>query len=230
MVVSIHTGYHNITDQMKGYFAKADTELSMPTIIVLQEIFGVNDVMRRTCDQLAGQGYHAICPDLFHPLGDNIQLSDKTNSDWEKAFGYYKSFNIDAALKDIQSTIAFARKQSNKIGCVGYCLGGTLSFLTALHTDIDASISYYGIGIVDHLGQSEKIKKPLMLHMAQQDEYVPEEQQEKVAEHFENNSLVTAHSYNAQHAFARIDGIHYDRVSSDLANNRSKTFFKKYLY
>lgn len=223
-------GYHQITNNMRGFFARPDNNDNVPVLIIIQEIFGVNHVMRDTCIEYANKGFNAICPDLFHRLGKDIQLTDKTEADWKKAFGYYNDFDIDLGMADIQVSIEFGRKFSAKVGTIGYCLGGTLAYLSALQTNSDAIVSYYGIDIANNLEASVNIKKPVMLHIAQDDEYVPNDQQQKVIEHFKNDSLVTTYLYeNAKHAFARIDGINFDKETSNVANKRTIEFLKENL-
>ena len=110
-------------------------------MIVIQEIFGVNDVVRAICDAHAARGRFALAPDLFWRLEPGVELTDKTQEDWGKAFGYMQRFDVDTGVIDIQTSIAHLRKVpgcTGKIGTVGYCLGGQLAFLAGTRTDADA--------------------------------------------------------------------------------------------
>src|SRR5688572_2301600 len=121
-----------------------------PAVVVIQEIFGVNQVMRDITDGLAAQGYLAICPDLFWRIEPGIDITDKSEAEWKRAFELFNAFDVDAGVEDIQATITTLRKDgqcSGKVGAVGFCLGGLLAFLTATRTDVDAAVSYYGVGI-----------------------------------------------------------------------------------
>jgi len=119
---------------------------------------------------------------------------------------------------------------SGKAGAVGYCLGGKLAYLMATRSDSDASASYYGVGLADLISEAGKIQKPLMLHVAAKDQFVPPDQQAKVAAALKGNRHVTLHTYEAQdHAFARIGGQHYDKAAADLANGRTLDFFREHL-
>jgi carboxymethylenebutenolidase len=119
---------------------------------------------------------------------------------------------------------------TGKVGAVGYCLGGLLAFLTATRTDCDAAVGYYGVNIQDKLAEAPRLKKPLMLHVAAKDEYVPPEAQKKIIDGLKNNPLVTIHSYaEMNHAFARAGGAHYDKACADLANGRTSTFLRQHL-
>ncbi|HUK06685.1 MAG TPA: dienelactone hydrolase family protein [Stellaceae bacterium] len=201
-----------------------------PGVVVIQEIFGVNAVMRAIADGLATQGYVALCPDLFWRQQPGIQLTDKTDAEWARAFELYKGFNEEKGVDDLKSAIATLRADkrcSRKIGTVGFCLGGKLAYLTATRTDADCAVGYYGVGIENALGEAANIKKPLMLHIAEKDQYCPAEAQAKIKASLAGNARVTLHHYaGMDHAFARVGGQHYDKAAADLANSRTAAFFK----
>ena len=91
-----------------------------PAIVVIQEIFGVNKVMRDTADFLADEGYTAVCPDLFWRVEPGIDITDQTDAEWERAFSCFKAFNVDKGIEDIAATIAWARAQGHsKVGAEG---------------------------------------------------------------------------------------------------------------
>lgn len=197
-------------------------------IIVIQEIFGINDSLKETCAQYASMGYTVLCPDLFHRFEHGINLVDSNPDDMKKAFQYFNDFNIHTGIQDISAVITYAKEyfSNSKIGAVGYCLGGFLAYLTACETDIDATVSYYGVNIQSHLSKAPQIKKPLLLHIAANDEFVPPEAQEAILQYFRDIDLVTCCKYNdVQHAFARVDGIHYDAPTAELANSETEAFF-----
>lgn len=211
-----------------GYLAKPASGGPKPGIVVIQEIFGVNQVMRDTADWLATQGYVALCPDLFWRIEPGIDITDKTDAEWKRAFELFGAFNTDTGLIDIQATIDTLRPMtSGKVGAVGYCLGGFMAYMTACKTDIDASVGYYGVNIQTRLADAASIKKPLMLHIAGKDEFVNPEAQREIIDGLRNNKLVTTHQYpERNHAFARVGGAHYDKADASEANNRTLAFFK----
>jgi carboxymethylenebutenolidase len=215
-----------------GYLARPSGG-NGPGVVVIQEIFGVNANVRGIADDLARQGYFALAPDLFWRIEPNVQLTDKTEGEWKKAFELMGKFAIDPGVKDLQSTISFLRQHSGvtkKIGAVGYCLGGLLAYLTAARTDVDASVGFYGVNIQNFLAEKTNIKKPLMLHVAEKDRFVPPEAQKQVADGLKGVPGVLVHTYpGVDHAFARIGGEHYDKKAADLANSRTSEFFKKNL-
>ena len=199
-----------------------------PALVVIQEIFGVNAEMRKKCDEFAAQGYVAISPDLFWRLEPGVQLTDKTQEEWDKAFDLMGRFDVDKGIEDIAATIDAMRHHEDagaSVGAVGYCLGGKLAYLTAARTDADASVAYYGVQIDEMLDEAANIKKPLMLHIAEEDEFVPKDAQEKIKTGLEDHEMVTIHSYpGVSHAFARIGGENYDDYSATTANQRTKEF------
>jgi carboxymethylenebutenolidase len=204
-----------------------------PGIVVIQEIFGVNAVMRELADEFAASGFFALVPDLFWRLEPGVQLTDKTDAEWSRAFALMQRFDAANGVKDIQAAITHLRKTvgvGGKVGAVGYCLGGFLAWLTAVRTDCDASVGYYGMNIQNFLAEAANIKKLLMLHVAGNDEYNPPEAQKQVSEGLSANPLVTIHTYpQMSHAFARPGGAHYDRANAGLANGRTIAFFRHHL-
>lgn len=206
---------------------------SAPAVVVVQEIFGVNAVMREITDGLAGQGYLAICPDLFWRIEPGVDITDKSEAEWKKAFSLMNAFDVDAGVKDIAATIATIRKDpgcSGKVGAVGFCLGGLLAFLTATRTDSDASVSYYGVGIESRVAEVEKLTQPLMLHVAEEDQFVPKAAQAIILQALKDHPMVEIHTYpSCDHAFARPGGEHYNEEAAKLANGRTLQFFKKHI-
>lgn len=215
-----------------AYVAKP-SKLPAPGLVVAQEIFGVNEVMRQTCDWLAGAGFLAVCPDLFWRIEPGIQITDKTEAEWKRAFELFGLFDVDRGIDDMKSTLAELRQSKDctgKAGSIGYCLGGKVSYLMAARSDADACVAYYGVGLDELLGEARSIEKPLMLHIAEKDRFVPPEAQAKVKDALAKHPQVTIHSYVGQdHAFARVGGEHYDKEAADLANRRSLEFLNKAL-
>lgn len=204
-----------------------------PGIVVIQEIFGVNRVMRDLCDGFAAQGYLAVCPDLFWRQEPGIQITDKTQEEWNRAFALMKGMDQDTAVDDLKATLAWLRQQpdcAGKAGTVGYCLGGRLAFLMATRSAADANVSYYGVGLDALLGELDRITKPLLMHVAEQDKFTPPEARDKVVTTVTKNPRITLHVYpGVNHAFARLGGEHYDKDAADLANQRTAAFFKQHL-
>jgi carboxymethylenebutenolidase len=216
-----------------AYVAKPEGSGPWPAVVVIQEIFGVNRFVRDAADRLAGQGYLAVAPDLFWRIQPGIDITDQSEAEWKQAFAYYNAFDVDKGVEDIAATIAAVRSRpdcTGKVGAVGYCLGGLLAFLTAARTDSDATVSYYGVGMENRLGEASGISHPLMLHIAEEDGFVPKAAQAQVKTALQANPLVRIYSYPGRdHAFAREGGQHYDAADAALANGRTAEFFASHL-
>jgi NADPH2:quinone reductase len=217
---------------MGGYLA-LPAKTPAPAILVIQEIFGVNQVMRDLCDAYAAQGYVAACPDLFWRIEPGIDITDRTKAEWDKAFALFGKFDVDQGVADLKTALAHLRglpEVQGKVGTVGYCLGGKLAFLMATRSPADANVSFYGVQLDQYLGEAKDIGRPLLLHIAAKDQFVPPEAQEKVKAGLKGNPQVTIHVYEGQdHAFARVGGEHYDQGAADLANRRTADFFRQHL-
>jgi carboxymethylenebutenolidase len=206
----------------------------MPGLVLIQEIFGVNEVMRNLADDYARQGYIVLCPDLFWRKKPGIQLTDKTQQEWDIAFALYRGFDEAKGVEHLGSTMDELRRTpgcSGKVGAVGYCLGGKLAYLMSTRTTIDCSVGFYGVGIDASLTEASKIRKPLMLHVAEDDQFVPHDVQDKIVAALGKQPQITLHKYaNVNHAFAREGGKHFNADAARVANKRTTDFLVKNLY
>jgi len=146
-----------------------------PGIVVLQEIFGVNQNMREVCDWYAARGFAAICPDLFWRIEPGLDLTEK---DFEKAIGLFGKLDHDKAVDDAAAALDFLRGHpscNGRAGAVGFCLGGRLAYFLAVRYKPDAAVGYYGVGIEKGLGEAGNLACPLMLHFGGLDKYSPPE-------------------------------------------------------
>ena len=202
-------------------------------IVVIQEIFGVNPGIRRKCDQWAEKGYLALAPDMFWRLEPRIELDPDVPEQFDQALSLMNRFDQDLAIRDIEATIRAARARldkSGKIGCVGYCLGGRLAFMTAARTDVDASVAYYGVMLDNLLDEKHGIARPLMLHVAGADHFVPPEVQQAVHAGLDDHPRVTIHDYPGEdHGFAAEMGKRRSEQAKQLADGRTEAFFSQHL-
>jgi len=203
-----------------------------PGIVVLQEIFGVNQFMRDVCDWYAVHGFVAICPDLFWRQEAGVQLTDQTEADVGKAFQLYQGLDIAKAVEDSAAAVDSLRKHpacSGRVGAVGFCLGGNLAWLLSVRFKPDCAVGYYGVGIEKTLNEASGLASPLILHIAGKDDHCPPEAQKQIHAALDSNPLVTIHEYpDSEHAFSR-RGRHYDADAAELAHLRSLEFFVRNL-
>jgi carboxymethylenebutenolidase len=210
-----------------GYLARPEGGVG-PGVVVIQEVFGVNPVMRGITDSLAAEGFAALCPDLFWRQEPGLQLSDQNETELARAFELFQGFDFPAGVRDVAATLDHLRSEdacTGTVGVVGFCLGGLLAYLAGTRTATDCAVGYYGVGIEQKLDEATNLTKPLMLHIATADEFVPEEAQTAVRGDLGTNPLVTIHEYEGLgHAFARRGGDHYDASAAALANGRTYDF------
>jgi carboxymethylenebutenolidase len=217
-----------------AYVARPDAAgAAAPAVVVIQEIFGVNHVMRAIADDLAAQGFVAIVPDLFWRIEPGIELTDKSEAEWKRAFELFNAFDVDKGVADIAATISQIRQDdgvNGKVGCVGYCLGGLLAYLTATRTDVDASVGYYGVGLDKHLAEAADLKHPLLLHIAELDGFCPPAARDQIIAALSATPKVELIVYPGRdHAFARVGGEHFHADDAAHANAATVALFRKAL-
>lgn len=210
-----------------GYLAEPSSGAGAG-ILVIQEIFGVNHAMRAICDDMAGRGYFALCSDLFWRQEPGIQITDKSDAEWQRAFELYQGFDEAKGVEDLIASLAVLKAVegcNGKVGSMGFCLGGKLAYLMATRSDAECNVAYYGVGIEAALDEAANISRPLMLHIAEEDQFVPKDAQASIKEELGALARVTIHSYPGRdHAFARVGGQNYDKAAADTANERTVAF------
>lgn len=214
-----------------GYLATPDGPIRA-AIIVVPEIFGVNAGIRRKCDDWAGQGYMALAPDIFWRFAPGVELDPDVPEQMQEAFGYFQQFDADSGVKDIEAAIRFLRGHEgiDKVGLVGFCLGGRMAYLAAARTDIDASVGYYGVMIDQMLGESHAIANPLLLHIPTADHFVGAEAQQAIHEGLDPHPRVTLFDYEGlDHGFAADSGDRRDEAGAQLADRRTRDFMAQHL-
>jgi carboxymethylenebutenolidase len=216
--------------EFRAYVAKPSGQ-AKGTVVVIQEIFGVNAVMRGKCDWLAREGFWAVAPDLYWRMQPGIELTDQTDGEWKQAIDYMNALDKNAAVEDVQATMTAVRGWgAKKVGCLGYCMGGYIAFLAACRTDTDASVAYHGGGIHTALGEAGGIKKPVLLHNPMRDSFIPVEALNTIRETLKSDPLVTIYEYAEQdHAFTREGGKHYDEAAKQLADGRTIAWLNQHL-
>jgi carboxymethylenebutenolidase len=188
-------------------------------VVVIQEIFGINDHIRSVADDYAAQGYLAIAPALFDRIKPGIELG-YDEDDVTKGRELKGQSDNDAALMDIEAA-ANAVRSAGKVAAVGYCWGGALAWLTATRLDgISAVASYYGGGIGGFA--SEQPKCPVILHFGEQDHAIPMEEVQKVKD---AHPELPVHIYPAGHGFNCDHRGSFEATSAKIARERTLEFF-----
>ncbi|MBC7986006.1 MAG: dienelactone hydrolase family protein [Sphingomonadaceae bacterium] len=213
-------------------YRAAPADDAKAAIIVIQEIFGVNEGIRVKCDRWAEAGYLALAPDLFWRLEPGVELDPDVPEQFQQALGLMGRFNQDQGIMDIEAAIHAAQRETGgkRVGCVGFCLGGRLAFMTATRTDIHASVGYYGVGIDNLLGEKHAIAHPVLLHVPTADHFVGPDAQRAMHEGLDDHPKVTIHDYpGLDHGFATEAGARRDEQGARLADERTAAFFAGHL-
>jgi len=215
-----------------AYIARPKTPPA-PAVVVLQELFGVNADIRKTCDELAEQGFIAVAPDLFWRQEPGVDLSVTSEPDWQHGLRLYQAYDRGAGVGDVKDTVDVAAKLAGctgKVAVLGYCLGALMTFLTAARHNIDAAIAYHGSDTEKYLDEVKGLSAPLLMHVGEEDEFISKPAQSEIKAALASKPNATVHSYPGQrHAFARHNGAHYDAVAAALANGRTSEFLNQQL-
>ncbi len=214
-----------------------DAYLSMPAggegpgVVMIPEIFGVNEGLRQCADLFAGQGYVVLAPDIFWRLERNVQL-DYGKSSYQKAFALHHAFDYEQGMADMNDAIEWLRNQpfcTGNICATGFCLGGTMAYLAAARSNIDAAAAYYGTRIQNFLGDAAKINRPLLLHFGGKDHTTPAEILDPILGAIDGNASITTFIYeNAGHAFANPGRPEtYREAVAALAHSRTFELFAR---
>jgi len=221
----------------KAYYASRPYMSDLPRppgIVIVQEIFGISPFLKEIANRYAAHGFAVAIPDLFWRQSEPLtELPDASEVASQKAFELYKTFDVEKGLEDIAASLRWLRESENtsgKTAVIGYCLGGLLAFMSGCQLDIDAAIGYYGVGIEKALQHKNMIRKPLMLHFAENDGFVPPETVKELEEKLSDNSLVSIHNYpGCDHGFARTGGGNYNHSAAEISDERTLTLLKKSL-
>jgi carboxymethylenebutenolidase len=193
-------------------------------LVVVQEIFGVNQHIRKVADGFAADGYVAIAPALF----DRVERGYETGygpQDIERGRATRGKLTTDQAMMDVKATVKELQRQGLKVGVVGYCFGGTIAWLAGTRVDgVSAAVGYYGGGVAD--AAEEKPKAAVMLHFGETDASIPMDQVEKVKR---LQPAVPVYTYPAGHGFVCDERGSYHAESARIARERTIDFFRKHL-
>jgi carboxymethylenebutenolidase len=203
-----------------------------PAVVVLQELFGVNADIRATCDELAAQGFIAIAPDLFWRQEPGVDLDVTSEEGWQHGLRLCTAFDCDAGVRDVMETVRTAvelKESSGKVALLGFSLGA-LTVLTAARYEVDAAVAYHGGDTEKYLAEVDGLQAPLLMHLAEQDEFISKQAQAEIKAALAGKANATVYSYPGQHhAFARHNGTHYNAAAAALANTRTREFLHQQL-
>jgi carboxymethylenebutenolidase len=199
-------------------------------VVVIQEIFGVNSHIRNVADGYAAEGYVAVAPAAFHRVKPGVELG-YSDADMGEGFGYktaVEALPAPGVMQDIQAAIDHAAMASGgKVGIVGYCWGGLLTWRAACTLrGLSAAVPYYGGGVTTAAETARQAQVPVLAHFAEEDKWIPLD----TVETFKKaHPEVEVHTYAAHHGFNCDQRGAWHAPSAHLARERTLAFFARHL-
>src|ERR1700674_1007352 len=195
---------------------------SGPGLVVIQEIFGVNDYIKAACERLAKLGYVAMAPDLYWRLSPGIAIDEKEPGGLQQAFATVERLDFAKAGDDATAALEHLRGlpgvTGGKAGILGFCLGGGIAYMVAALSDPVTCVSYYGSAIPDARGLAGQVRCPILFHFGGADERIPSEKQQAVKEAFARHPVMEFHVHDgAGHAFDNHNAamMHHERAARE---------------
>lgn len=199
-------------------------------VVVIQEIFGVNSHIRQVADAYAAQGYWALAPAAFHRVKPGVELG-YSEADMGEGFAYKMAAEAlppPGVMQDIQAAIDHAAQASGgKVGIVGYCWGGLLTWRAACTlTGLSAAVPYYGGGVTTDAEIARQPRVPVLAHFADEDKWIP---LDTVAAFKQAHPTVVVYNYAAHHGFNCDQRGAWHAPSAELAKARTLAFLAQHL-
>ena len=196
--------------------------MSRGAVVVIQEIFGVNSHIRRVAEQYAAAGYVAIAPALFDRQAKGIELGYDA-AGVQTGIEYMMKASPEGVIADVNAAIG-AVAHAGRVGMVGYCWGGRVTYLAGCHTNIAAGVAYYGGGIAQLLKTTPRC--PMMFHHGEKDTHIPLADVDAIRKAYPQGVY---HLYPADHGFNCSERASFDAPSAHLAFERTIEFFRKHV-
>ncbi|WP_430460754.1 dienelactone hydrolase family protein [Thalassolituus sp. LLYu03] len=203
-----------------------------PGLILIQEIWGVNEHIQAVAEQYAMAGFVVLAPDVYWRFGPKIALNYDTEGN-AAAFDYLNRIDRDLAVQDVVTATTALKalpQVSGKVGVMGYCMGGQLAFRTAAATTVDAAVCYYGGGIANYLHEANHIHAPIAFHHGLQDHLIPQDARQAIEHHFAGRKNAVIYEYDADHGFNCWGRTAvYNQPAATIAQGRTLEFLGQFL-
>lgn len=202
-----------------------------PGILLIQEIFGVNQHIRDVADQYASDGFVVLAPDIFWRQEPDVDIG-YDDEGFKKGFALMQGMDFPKAVEDLcvaAQTLKELPQVTGKVASLGYCMGGMLSYMVGTTEGaVDASVCYYGGGIHTALDRAPQANIPMLMHFAENDGFIPMQAVEQVKAAFQNNNAVEIHTYpGVDHGFNCWGRPMYQQKAAALARGRSLAFLSR---
>ncbi len=203
-----------------------------PGLLVLPEIYNINDHIRGVAEGFAAEGYLVLAPDVFWRVEPETYLP-YTPDGQTRARALNQRLDVDTLIEDLGACVATLKAHpdcTGKVGATGFCLGGKLAYLCAARLGVDAAVSYYGVKIENYLDEADRIACPTVLHFAGRDPHVPPEAVTAIRARMDTMANVDIYLYpEAEHGFNRAGYPPYHEASAALARRRTLALFRSAL-
>ena len=205
-----------------GYYAIPSAGENAPGVVIIQEWWGLNDQIKGVANRLAEIQYRALVPDLYKGTV-TLEVAEAEHLMGNLDFG-------DAATQEIRGAVQYLKENSPKVAVLGFCMGGALSILTAVHVkEANAVVCWYGIP-PEEAADPSTIKIPLQGHFAQEDEFFPPTQVDALEARLKKGNVTyEIYRYQAKHAFGNETGDNHDPEATKLAWQRTVDFLAKHI-
>lgn len=218
-------------ERFSGYLSLPPTGRG-PGIVMIQEIWGVNEHIRALADQYALDGYVVLAPDLFWRLAPRVDLGyDEAGS--ARAFELFRAVDTAQAAEDVADAVKMLRGRpevTGKVGTLGYCLGGQMAFRAAALAQADAAVCYYGGGIASKLELAPRVSMPALFHHAELDSLIPQDAVAAIKAAFAGQSNAVFLDYpGVDHGFNCWGRPRYDQKAAALAHGLTLEFLSQHL-
>lgn len=227
---------------MGGYLARPEGGGAHPTVLVFMEIFGINGHIRDVTERVAAEGYVALAPDYFHRTGPGVELG-YDDAGFAKGMELLNQLVAEEMVSDVRDALEWVRGRedtSDAVGCMGFCIGGHMAYLTACETDVAATASFYGGGVAAPEGpgggpstvsRTGQIEGRILCLFGAEDALIPQDQVETIQTALENSGVdheVVVYQ-GADHGFFCDQRDAYDEDAARDAWRRVKELFSNSL-
>jgi carboxymethylenebutenolidase len=204
-----------------------------PGLVVLHEIFGVTEYIKRRARDLAALGYSTLVPQLYWRLGTDVELPEDTMEGLQQALGYAQRLDPAQTVDDADAALEHLRElpaTGGKAGVLGFCMGGRLAYELAAVSNPDVLVSYYGSGIGSQLDVAANVKAPALFHFGDADQYLPVEEANRIRDVFLTHPSSEIHMHSgAGHAFDNPSPIFHHAGASKEAWPQTAAFLHRFL-
>jgi len=214
---------------MRAWHTRPAKQAGHAGLMVFQEAFGVNSHIRSVADRFAEAGYVVMAPELYHRSAAEFEGKYE---DIAPSIALARQLKPEKLEQDIRAAYDFLHQSAgDKIVCVGYCMGGRVSFVANATVPLKAAVSYYGGGLADIIGRASDCSAPMLFFWGEQDQHIPSEQRQKVAEGMSESrhQSVQVTFSDAGHAFFNDQRPSYNAAASKLAWELTLSFFEQNL-